>query len=230
VEPLFQAEGVSKVHNAGRPDELTALAGVSLAIRRGEALVLRGPSGSGKTTLLALLACVARPTAGRVFFAGREVSKLPERFLGAVRRASFGFIFQQFNLIPRMSALANVVVPLLPGALGPAATERRGRELLERFGLAGRAGTPVELLSGGEQQRVAVARALANDPEVVVADEPTSHLDRARAGELVELLGRLRREGRTLLVATHDPFVADHPFVTRVVELRDGRVAADRPR
>lgn len=222
---LLAAESVTKVYSEGRPDELTALAGLSLAVERGEALALRGPSGSGKSTLLALLACLARPTSGRVLLEGREVSKLPERFLSELRRAHFGFIFQQFNLIPRMSALANVVAPLHPGDGSAAAGARRGGELLERFGLSGRAGTPVELLSGGEQQRVAVARALVNDPAIVVADEPTSHLDRANAGELLELLAGLRGEGRTLIVATHDPFVIGHRLVSRVVELRDGRLA-----
>jgi len=229
VDGLLRAEGVTKVYREGHADRTTALAGISVQVRRGEAVVFRGPSGSGKTTLLACLACLARPSSGRVFLDGREVSKLPERFLGQLRRETFGFIFQQFNLVPGMGALANVIVPLQPGPARPAAMARRGRELLARFGLGARARTPVERLSGGEQQRVAVARALVNDPAVIVADEPTSHLDRGRAEELAALLAELCAEGRTILVATHDPFLAGQGFVSRVVDLRDGLVAGAAP-
>lgn len=220
---LIEVETASKVYRAGYPDELWALREVSLSVAAGEVVVLEGPSGSGKTTLLSLIGCMARPTSGRVTVGSREVSRLPERFLTGVRRGTFGFIFQQFHLLPEVHVLDNVMLPLLPQGLPAAEMRRRAEALLERYGLARHRLTRVGRLSGGEQQRVAIARALVNAPQVLIADEPTAHLDRTLAEELLGHLATLNRAGLTLVIATHDPFLADSTLVSRRIPLRDGR-------
>jgi putative ABC transport system ATP-binding protein len=223
-EELIRAEGITKVYNQGLPDEVRALGEASVTIERGDVTVFKGPSGSGKTTLLSLLGCMARPSSGSIAVAGKDVAKLPERFLTAVRRETFGFIFQHFNLIRDATVEENVALPLYPLDLPLAAARARvGREL-ERFGIAARRHVKARNLSGGEQQRVAIARALVNEPEVVIADEPTAHLDRALAGELLNFLGDLAAEGRTVLVATHDPFVYENPMISRSVAMSDGTI------
>jgi putative ABC transport system ATP-binding protein len=173
---------------------------------------------------------MARPTAGRLEVAGREVGRLPERFLTEVRRSTFGFIFQQFHLLPQVSVLENVLLPLYPLPVGLPEMRRRAGALLERFGLSGKRAVRAGHLSGGEQQRVAVARALVNAPRILIADEPTAHLDRQHAGELLGLLGELNGEGMTIVIATHDPFVCEHPLVTRTFEMRDGRIERESGR
>ncbi len=223
-------EGVSRVFNRGLPDEITALEAVDLEVPAGEALVLRGPSGSGKSTLLGIAGAMVRPGSGRVRVLDREIAGLPEERLAPLRREVFGFVFQHFNLVRGLTALENVLLPLYPGPLRPAAMRERGRRLLERFELSARATVRVERLSGGEQQRVAVARALVNDPRVVIADEPSAHLDRRLTGELLALLQGMVGEGRTVVVASHDPAVCEHPFARTVVDLRNGRVTGTQRR
>ncbi|MFO0582125.1 MAG: ABC transporter ATP-binding protein [Anaeromyxobacter sp.] len=224
---MIELREVTKTFHEGRPGAFTAVAGVSLVLPAGSFTVLRGPSGAGKTTLLALLGCMARPTSGRIHVDGRETTSLPERFLTEVRRCTFGFVFQRFELLDGLTALENVLVPALPTGEPRRTSEPRARALLERLGVAGRAGTPAGRLSGGEAQRVAIARALVNDPRVLVADEPTAHLDSARSREIVEILRGLATEGRTVVVASHDPLVHDAPGVDRVVSLRDGRIVEE---
>jgi putative ABC transport system ATP-binding protein len=227
---LIATEDVTKVYNPRRPDEVVAVAGVSLAVRAGEALVLEGPSGSGKTSLLSLIGCMSRPTSGRIVVADRDVAKLPENLLTEVRRRRFGFIFQQFNLIAGLSVIDNVLLPLYPVTMGLTEMRDRGRRVLERLDLDGKRHRKVRVLSGGEQQRVAIARALVNDPEVIVADEPTAHLDRKLSEELLQILAELKADGRTLLVATHDPLVFEHPLVDRRLSMRDGQVEGEHRR
>lgn len=229
MAPLIETADLHKIYNSGRPDEVRALQGVSLTIGAGEVVALKGPSGSGKTTLLSLLGCMSRPTSGRVTVAGRDVSKLPERFLTEVRRRTFGFIFQQFNLLRDLSVLDNVLLPLYPVDCPPQEMRRRAGELLDQLGLDRRRQLKVRQLSGGEQQRVAIARALVNAPQIIVADEPTAHLDSELAGELLEILGRLHDQGKTIVIATHDRFVFDHPLIDRVIAMRDGRREGNAP-
>ncbi|TYO97108.1 putative ABC transport system ATP-binding protein [Geothermobacter ehrlichii] len=221
---MIRLENVTKVYNPRRPDRVEALRGITLDIPLHGVSVLQGPSGSGKSSLLSLVGGMARPTSGRVLLEGREVSRLPERFLTDVRRQTFGFIFQQFHLVRELSARENVLLPLYPLAEGFAAMRRRADELLARFGLTDKAQHKVRWLSGGEQQRVAVARALVNRPRMVIADEPTAHLDSRLSRELLGILHDLAAEGRAVLLATHDPLVADHPMVENRFRLRDGRL------
>ncbi len=226
---LIQVEAARKTFHPRRPDAVEAVCGVSLAIAAGEAVVLSGPSGSGKTSLLSLIGCMARPTSGRVIVAGEEVSRLPERFLTLVRRRTFGFIFQHYHLIPELSVRDNVMVPLYPESLSAAEMAHRVATALAEVELEPLAGRRVAYLSGGEQQRVAIARALVNRPQVLIADEPTAHLDSRLSGELMKRFADLKQAGLTLVIATHDPLVCDHPLIDRIILLRDGRLAGTPP-
>jgi len=233
---------VTRTFNAGRPSEFTAVSDVTLSIGKGVITVLRGPSGSGKTTLLSLIGCMIRPTSGRIFLGdiglpqqvappdgkALEITSLTERFLTRIRQKTFGFIFQQFNLVKGVSVMENILLPLYPLGEPAASMRSRGEALLERFSLSRHRDRPVDYLSGGEMQRVAIARALVNDPTVIIADEPTAHLDSHLSRELMGILAGLKGEGKTVIIASHDPIVCDSPFVDRVVEMRDGKVVSAR--
>lgn len=220
--------GVRKAFHEGRSNAFWAIDGVDLAVPAGGVTVFAGPSGSGKTTLLSLIGCLARPTEGRVRLDGRDISGLPEPFLAALRRQTFGFVFQRFNLVPGLTVLDNVMLPAYP--LGPPhrALTRKALGLLETLNIGHRAHAKAETLSGGEAQRTAIARALINDPSVLVADEPTANLDTALSLAFLDIVSALRAEGRTLLLSSHDPLVREASAIDRVVELRDGRVVTDR--
>ncbi|MGE4279254.1 MAG: ABC transporter ATP-binding protein [Magnetospirillum sp.] len=216
---------VKKAYNQGRANEFWALRGVDLHLERGRVTVFRGPSGSGKTTLLTMVGCLARPSSGRVSLEGRDISALPERFLTEIRRSTFGFVFQSFNLLKGITALENVMVPAYPLGGDHGALKRRALELLDRLHMADKAHSNAEWLSGGEAQRVAIARALVNDPRIVIADEPTANLDSERSAQFLDIVAQLKAEGRTVLMTSHDPLVAEAPVVDRVVSLRDGLIA-----
>jgi putative ABC transport system ATP-binding protein len=226
----IQVVGVRKAFNEDRPNRFWAVDGVNLSLSEGQVTVLAGPSGSGKTTLLTLVGCLARPTEGRVLLNDRVISSLPEPFLAALRRQTFGFVFQRFNLIRGLSLLDNVMVPAYPLGMPRGALRKRALELLDTLGLEPRAHARVESLSGGEAQRTALARALINDPPVLIADEPTANLDSELSLAFLEILARLRAEGRTLLLSSHDPLVREAAVVDRIIELRDGRVVTDQAR
>jgi putative ABC transport system ATP-binding protein len=215
----YDVSGVAKFFERGS-GTVRALDGVDLEIERGEFLALEGPSGSGKTTLLQLLGALDRPSEGTVLFEGRDLAKLPDNQLAALRLRSFGFVFQQFNLIPTLTAVENVEVKLAPVGGG----REKALQMLGEVGLAERADHLPAHLSGGEQQRVAIARALSVEPRVVLADEPTGNLDSATGGEIIELLAGLAAEhGSTVIVATHDAGLAAR--APRRLAMRDGRFA-----
>ncbi len=221
---MFVLESVSRVYGAGAQRSV-ALDSVSLRVDRGEFVALAGPSGSGKTTLLNLVGGIDAPTSGRVQVDGRDLSRLTARELADFRLGRIGFVFQQFSLIPVLTAAENVELPLLFNRR-VAATERKRAvdEALARVGLAGKSGRRPAELSGGEQQRVAVARAVAGQPEIVLADEPTANLDHETGSSVVSLLKGLNRErGTTFLYSTHDPELVG--LAGRVVTLRDGRIS-----
>jgi len=218
---------VTKVFNQGRPNEYTAVDGVNLSVEMGKVLALKGPSGSGKTTLLTILGCMSRPTSGRIFLRERELTSLPERFLTEIRRRTFGFIFQQLNLIKGITALENVMIPVYPTGEKFSSLRKRAQELLEAFNLSHRAAAKVEWLSGGEAQRVAIARALINNPEIIIADEPTAHLDTRLSLEFMQIMQELKGQGKTILISSHDPIVFESHLVDTVLEMRDGRLVID---
>ena len=221
---LIQVDKVSKLYNPGKADELTALDAVSLSINRGEVAVLMGPSGSGKTSLLSLIGCMARPTEGKIYVEGKDVVKLPERFLTDIRRKKFGFIFQQFHLIRELTVLENVLLPLYPLEISVRKMKDTALPILNKLKIDGKKHLKVKKLSGGEQQRVAIARALVNEPQVIVADEPTAHLDRKLAQEFMDSVAVLKSEGKTIVIATHDPFIHDNDLVSKTIVMGDGRI------
>ena len=221
---MLELVDITKSFHEGQPNAYTALKNVSLTLERGKVIALHGPSGSGKTTLLTLIGCLARPTSGRVRLDGQDISSLPERFLTALRRERFGFVFQQFNLIAGMSARDHVMVPAYPTGLPFRQLLDRAEELLAQLNLSHRSCALVQTLSGGEQQRVAIARALINQPDILIADEPTANLDSALAKECLDILGRLNAQGTTVILSSHDPLVLDSPLVQQRVGLRDGQV------
>jgi putative ABC transport system ATP-binding protein len=221
---FIEVRGVRKAYNEGQPNMFHAVDGIDLDLRQGEVTLFTGPSGSGKTTLLTLVGGLARPTEGRVHVDGEALSSLPERFLTERRRRLFGFVFQQFNLIRGLSVLDNVMLPAYPLAPSHQHLHARAGTLLESLGLAHRQNARVESLSGGEAQRTAIARALINDPPVIIADEPTANLDSHLSEAFLAIVTRLKAEGRTVLLASHDPLVIKAGVVDRRVSLRDGRV------
>jgi len=219
---LYELTAVERAYGSG-PRAVRALDEIDLTIAAGEFLAIEGPSGSGKSTLLQLLGALDRPTGGSLVFDGRELSQLDDRALTQLRSRDIGFVFQSFNLIPTLTAAENVETALVPLRLGRAARRSRVAELLARIGLADRATHLPSRLSGGEQQRVAIARALANEPRVILADEPTGNLDSATSDEIVRTLRQLSAEhGVTVIVVTHAEEVAR--LAERRVRLRDGRV------
>ncbi len=224
---MIELNQVSKVFNQNRPNECWALHAINLTLERGGITVFKGPSGSGKTTLLTLISALARPTVGRISLEGRLLSNLPERFLTEVRRHTFGFVFQQCHLIRGLTVLENVMLPAYPLGRPYRELVNTAQNLLNRFDLEAKAASKVEWLSGGEAQRTALARALMNDPAVLIADEPTANLDSALSRDVLALFGQLAEQGRTVLISSHDPRVFEVIQVNRVIELQDGRVLGD---
>ena len=239
---MIELAGITKTFNSDKPNQFTAVNNVTLEVRPKEITVFKGPSGSGKTSLLTMIGCMARPTSGRIFLKGIaaavpfqqegietvEITSLPERFLTSIRRSTFGFIFQQFNLVSGISVLENVMLPAYTTGEGLAQFRVRALSLLEQFSIARHETQRVELLSGGELQRVAIARALINNPAIIIADEPTAHLDSKLSQEFMAIVGRLKREGKSVLIASHDPLVFDSPLIDTLVEMRDGEVVSSR--
>ena len=225
--PALEARQVWKTYRVGDEPEFHAVAGVDVRIARGEYVALMGPSGSGKSTLLQLLGALDHPTRGEVLYDGARVTGLPDKEVAKLRSRRVGFVFQSFNLVPRLSTLENVMLPT--SFVGGSRSDRRARavKLLERVGLGDRLKhTPAEL-SGGQRQRVAVARALVNDPLVLLADEPTGNLDSRMGQEILTLFDELHAEGRTILVVTHDANVADR--ANRTLTMHDGRIVSETP-
>ena len=221
---MLELQEIRKVFQAGRVNEYVALDQINLTIAGERLTVLKGPSGSGKTTLLSILGCLARPTSGRIKLQDQEITSLPDRFLAGIRRKTFGFIFQHFNLVPGITVIENVMLPAYPSGEKAAAIRDRARELLHLFNLGSKMSAKVQWLSGGEAQRVAIARALINNPQVIIADEPTAHLDTALSRDFLKIMEQFKLSGKTLLIASHDPLIYEADIVDRVVEMRDGRI------
>ena len=222
--PIIVTEGLTKDYHLG-PHTVHALRGVSVTIDRGEFVAVMGPSGSGKSTFMNLLGCLDTPSAGRYELDGQDVAGLSADDLARIRNTKIGFVFQQFNLLPRTTALENVELPLLYAALPARERRTRARERLAAVGLADRAGHHPSQLSGGQQQRVAIARALVNDPAVILADEPTGNLDTRTSIEVLALLQGLNRAGLTIVLVTHEPDIAT--YASRHLIFRDGRLRTD---
>jgi putative ABC transport system ATP-binding protein len=216
---MIELENVTKVYRMGKV-EVYALRGVTLSIKQGEMLSIIGASGSGKSTLLNIIGCLDRLTSGSYFFEGAEVSRLNDNQLAEMRNKKFGFVFQEYNLLSRATALANVELPLIYG--GSRNKHQPAMEALERVGLGARAKHRPTELSGGEQQRVAIARALVNNPALILADEPTGNLDSAASAEIISIFRQLNRDGITVVMVTHEADIAAQ--TQRIIHLRDGEI------
>ena len=223
-EQVIRARGLRKVYRLGGDVEVHALRGLDLDVVTGEYAAIMGPSGSGKSTLLQILGCLDVPSDGSYLLSGEEVARLNEEDLSTIRNRRIGFVFQSYNLLPRANALDNVGLPLLYRGIGLRDRRERAREALERVGLADRMDHRPNELSGGQKQRVAIARALAADPDILLADEPTGNLDSQTGQEILALFDALHGEGRTILIVTHEPEVAEH--CQRIIRIRDGVVEA----
>lgn len=222
---MIQADGLTKVYQMG-DSEVRALDGASFTINKGEMVAIMGPSGSGKSTLMSIIGCLDVPSEGSYSLDGEAVQTLDETKLADVRGRKIGFVFQQFNLLARTSALENVMLPLTYAGISGKEREDRAKKALERVGLGERTSHAPNELSGGQQQRVAIARAIVNEPSILLADEPTGALDSKTGVEIMDLFQRLHREnGQTVILVTHDSYVARH--TERIIKISDGRIVSD---
>jgi putative ABC transport system ATP-binding protein len=219
---LIEIEKLFKIYDKGKPNEFSALSGVDLFIEKGEFVAIMGVSGSGKSTLMNFIGCLDKPTSGVYKLDGEEVDKKSASELVKIRRNKIGFIFQNFNLLPRMQAVKNVELPLIYKGIRPKERRRRAKKAMEEVGLGDRIRHKPSMLSGGEQQRVAIARALVNEPTVLLADEPTGNLDTKSGNQVMEVLARLNKQGTTIIVVTHDIEIAK--YAHRVIKIQDGKI------
>ena len=221
---MISLKNITKKYDINKNSSVIALDNITLNIKEGELVVLKGESGSGKSTILSLIASLTKPTTGEVLVNGKQVSKLPDNFASDYRQEDIGFIFQKYNLIPTLSVWDNILLPLVP--TNPDEIEARVKldRVMEQFNIAHKKDTMVRSLSGGEQQRVAIARAHVNDPKIIIADEPTANLDENLSLDFIEILRELKRSGKTIVIATHDPLFFDLDIVDRVIEVQGGKV------
>lgn len=224
MQEVISLKDIRKSYYLGK-QELPVLKGINLTINRNEYVALMGPSGSGKSTLMNIIGCLDTPTSGQYILNGKDVSRMEDNELADVRNTEIGFVFQQFNLLPRLTAWENVALPLIYAGVNKAEREKRARAMLERVGLAERAHHKPNELSGGQSQRVAIARALINNPALLLADEPTGNLDTKTSVEIMELFSMIHGHGNTVVLVTHEEDIAN--FTNRVVRVRDGVVESD---
>ena len=221
ITRAIELKGIQKNYRIG-DSEFAILKGIDLDIDVGEFIALMGPSGSGKSTLMNIVGCLDRPSSGRFILLGQDISQTLDDELARIRREELGFIFQTFNLIGRISVLKNVEIPMMLSGVARERRRSRALELLESVGIAHRSDFSPTNISGGERQRVAIARALANDPKIIIADEPTGNLDLKNSEEVMKILSHLNRDGRTIIMVTHNPEITGN--CSRVIRLRDGRI------
>jgi len=219
---VVRCENVWKIFNHGTPSEVKALQGVNMKIEKGDFISIMGPSGSGKSTLLNCIGSLDKPTKGRIFIDGKDISKLDENGLADFRRNKIGFVFQFFNLIPGLTAIQNVELPMVFKGIPQEERRKRAEDLMKKVELEKRMDSKPSQLSGGESQRVAIARALANDPVVIFADEPTGNLDSKSGKNVIEILKKLNKDNKTIVIITHDQSISNQ--ANKIIKMRDGKV------
>lgn len=222
---MINVSHVSKIYKTDG-EQTKALSDVSFKIKKGEFVAVTGPSGSGKSTLMHILGCLDNPTSGAYKLDGEDVSKLSDDELAKIRNKKIGFVFQAYNLLPRTTSLRNVVLPMVYGGVPKEEREKRARKLLEMVGLGDRTTYFSNQISGGQQQRVAIARALAMNPMIILADEPTGNLASAQSSEIMKIFQKLHKEGHTIVMITHEPYIAKH--AKRIIRIKDGRIESKR--
>ena len=227
MKEVISLKDIRKSYYLGK-QELPVLKGIDLIISSNEYVALMGPSGSGKSTLMNIIGCLDTPTSGQYILNGKDVSRMGDDELAEVRNVEIGFVFQQFNLLPRLTAWENVALPLIYAGVGKQEREERARDILDKVGLAERAHHKPNELSGGQSQRVAIARALVNNPSLILADEPTGNLDTKTSVEIMELFSKIHEQGNTVVLVTHEEDIAN--YTHRVVRIRDGVVETDKRR
>ena len=225
MQSIIHLENIRKSYYLGK-QELPVLKGISLDVYRNEYVALMGPSGSGKSTLMNILGCLDSPSGGRYMLNGKDVSRMPDNDLAEVRNKEIGFVFQQFNLLPRLTAAENVALPLVYAGIGKKERQDRAIEVLKRVKLDDRSHHKPNELSGGQAQRVAIARALINNPSIILADEPTGNLDTKTSYEIMDILGKIHSEGNTVILVTHEEDISH--YAHRVIRLRDGLIETDK--
>jgi putative ABC transport system ATP-binding protein len=225
MNPIIHLEHIRKSYVMGK-NTLEVLKGISLDILKNEYVALMGPSGSGKSTLMNILGCLDTPTSGKYVLNNNDVSKMQDNALAEIRNKEIGFVFQQFNLLPRLTALENVALPLVYGGMGRKQRNEKAMHVLEMVSLQDRSHHRPNELSGGQSQRVAIARALVNDPAIILADEPTGNLDTKTSHEIMEIFGDIHNRGNTVVLVTHEEDIANHAL--RIVRLRDGVIESDK--
>ncbi len=227
VENIIETHQLVKTFNAGKPNEVRPVREVNLQIKENSCVVLKGPSGSGKTTLLTLLSCLAKPTAGKHICMGEHVSRWSEKFLTRFRQQHIGVVFQHFQLVKGFTTAMNVALPLVPQQIKQSKMNQMVAQVVAQVNLQHRLHFKVDNLSGGELQRVAIARALVNNPTIILADEPTAHLDRKLSVNILDIFAALKAQGKTLILTTHDPLVEDHPMVDHSITMQDGVIVSE---
>ena len=225
VNVLVKILNVSKIYGQP-PNQVIALKDVSCEIKNGEFVAIIGPSGSGKSTLMNIIGCLDEPTSGQLLLEDKKVSALSQNELAKIRNSKIGFIFQSFNLLPRTSAIKNVMLPLLYSKVEKKQRENKAKQMLAKVGLEDKENATPSQLSGGQQQRVAIARALINDPQIILADEPTGNLDTKSSSEIMQILKHLNGEGKTIVIITHESEIAKNS--KRIITLRDGQILSDK--
>ncbi len=221
---MIEFKNVTKIFNFKMPNETVALKDINFKIEDSEIVLLKGPSGSGKSTILSLIAALSKPTFGEVIVDNKRVSKLPDNFAALFRREHIGFIFQKFNLISDLSVYENVITPLVVSDLTKEEIDKKATKVMEKFNIIHKKDQKVKNLSGGEQQRCAIARALVNDPDIVLADEPTANLDEQLSLNFLKFVEEIKNEKKTLIISTHDPLFFENPIFSKVIEINKGRL------
>lgn len=227
LKNIIETHQLVKTFNTGKPNEVRPVVDVNLQVQENSCVVLKGPSGSGKTTLLTLLSCLAKPTAGQYMCLDKQVSRWSEKFLTRFRQQYIGVVFQNFQLVKGFTVAMNVALPLIPQKIGYKATQALVEQVVEQVNLTHRLNFKIDTLSGGELQRVAIARALVNDPTIILADEPTAHLDRKLSVNILDIFAALKAQGKTLILTTHDPLVENHPMVNHTITMQDGVIVQE---